>query len=106
MQSQYITKLVISILKKNLDSRDDVMKVVNIIHDFELKVLEKEKSEYYDVFFSNQLSSFKTIDRTWRKAQELYPELRGANWKLRQVQAGKISIEQISIKKQLNLFDE
>ena len=105
MQSQYITKLVVSILKKNIDARDDVMKVVNIIHDFELKVLEKEKSEYYDVFFSNQLSSFKTIDRIWRKAQELYPELRGANWKLRQVQAGKISIEQLSTQ-QLNLFDD
>jgi hypothetical protein len=104
MQSQYITKLVISILKKNLDSRDDVMKVVNIIHDFELKVLEREKSEYYDVFFSNQLSSFKTIDRTWRKVQEINPQLRGANWKLRQVQAGKIAIEQLSTQ-QLNLFD-
>jgi hypothetical protein len=36
----------------------------------------------------------------------VYPELRGANWKLRQVQAGKISIEQVVKIGQLNLFGD
>ena len=104
MESTYVSKMVAGILHQNIEARDNVYVVVKIIHDFELSVLEKDKHDYYELFFSEQLSSFKTIDRIWRKVQEEKPELRGKNWELRQVQAGKISIEVIAQKKQLKLF--
>ena len=103
--NKYIARFVVEILKNNVDSRDNLLIVVKIIHDFEINILEKKKEDFYDLFFSGKLSSFKSIDRTWRKVQELKPELRGKNWELRQVQSGEISIEQIANKKQLKLFD-
>lgn len=104
METNYISKMVYTILKKNVDARDNVLLVIKTIHDFELRVLEKGKKDYYDLLFDAQLSSFKTIDRIWRKVQELKPELRGKNWELRQLQSGNIAIEQIANKKQLKLF--
>ena len=81
-----------------------MMLVVKIIHDFELSVLGKGRQDYYECIFTDRLSSVKTIDRIWRKVQETHEQLRGANWSLRQVQAGLISIETVIAKNQLKLF--
>ena len=104
MESSYITKMVIGILSNNEESRDDVLIVVKIIHDFEMNVLGKSKLDYYDLVFQGKLSSLKTIDRIWRKVQENNQQLRGKEWMLRQVQAGIIAIETIMGKNQLKLF--
>jgi len=104
MESSYLTKMTISILQNNEDSRDNMMLVVKIIHDFEMNVLGKDKKDYYDCIFTDKLSSIKTIDRLWRRVQETHEELRGADWSLRQVQAGLISVQSIITKNQLKLF--
>jgi hypothetical protein len=106
MSKNYITKLVITILRKNEEARDEMLLVVKNIHDFEMSILNIDKSNYYDVFFSHKLSSVKTIDRIWRKVQEDCPDLRGKLWQLRQVQSGQVSLEFVSDKFQLKLFDE
>jgi hypothetical protein len=105
MESNYISKLILNILKNNDKSRDDMMLVVKYIHDFELSVMGKDTSDYYECFFSGKLSSVKTVDRIWRKIQEKKPELRGKEWDMRQVQAGIISIN-VAMEKhgQLNIF--
>ena len=104
MESNYLSKMILGILSQNIEARDNVYIVVQKIHDFELSVLEKSKNDYYELFFAQELSSFKTIDRIWRKIQEERDDLRGKNWELRQVQAGKISVEVIANKKQLKMF--
>jgi hypothetical protein len=106
MESNYITKLTITILKNNPEARDEMYLVVKSIHDFEMSVMGYSKENYYDAFFDNKLSSVKTIDRIWRKVQEEKPELRGKFWELRQVQSGQISLEMVASKYQLKLFDE
>ena len=103
MLNRYVTKLVVSILEKNIIARDDVMIVIQTIHDFEMAVLKKNKEDYYDMFFHGTLSKITTIDRVWRKVQEEKPELRGREWELRQVRAGEISLD-LAMNKQLNLF--
>jgi hypothetical protein len=102
MLNKYVTKLVLSILRNNEQSRDDIMIVIKTIHDFELSVLKKNTSDYYDAFFSGSLSSVSTISRVWRKIQENMPDLRGKEWELRQIKAGEIKIEMIE--NQLKLF--
>jgi hypothetical protein len=102
MLNKYVTKLVLSILRNNEQSRDDIMIVIKTIHDFELSVLKKNTADYYDAFFSGSLSSVSTISRVWRKIQENMPDLRGKEWELRQIKAGEIKIEMIE--NQLKLF--
>jgi hypothetical protein len=105
MKSNYISKLIFTILKNNEDSRDDMMLVVKSIHDFELSVLGKEKSEYYDCCFNRKLTSIKTIDRTWRRIMEHNPELRGEEWNERQIYSRFVSAS-IAMEKygQMNMF--
>ena len=45
MLNRYITKLVLSILEKNEIARDDLMIVIQSIHDFEMAVLKKNKED-------------------------------------------------------------
>jgi hypothetical protein len=99
----YISRLVLDLLEKNVESRDDMMLTVRYVHDFEMAMLNVKKSEYYDSLFDGKLSSIKTIDRIWRKIQEAYPNLRGKEWEYRQYQAGIIS--SICSANQLDLFD-
>jgi len=103
MLNRYVTKLVVSILEKNEIARDDLMIVIQSIHDFEMAVLKKNKEDYYDMFFHGTLSKPTTIDRVWRKVQEEKPELRGKEWELRQMRAGQISLD-LALKNQLKLF--
>jgi hypothetical protein len=104
--SNYISKLVYAILTKNAEARDDMMLVVKSIHDFEMSLLSIEKSDYYDSIFNHRLSSIKTIDRLWRKAQEENISLRGKSWLLRQVQSGQISMKMVQSQFQLSLFED
>ncbi len=106
MNKNYISKLVLTILTNSDEAKDDMLLVVKNIHDFEMSVLNIDKSEYYTAFFGNKLSSVKTIDRIWRKIQEDVPSLRGKSWELRQIQSGQISLQYVSDKLQLRLFDE
>ncbi len=87
----YITRLTIDLLSKNVEARDNMMLTVQYIHDFEMAIFKVKKADYYDACFTGKLSSIKTLDRIWRKVQEEKPELRGAEWVERQVQAGRVS---------------
>jgi hypothetical protein len=89
--ANYISRIVKEVLQNNKESRDDMMLVVKSVHDFEMSMFGIQKSNYYDYLFKRQfLSSIKTIDRMWRKAQEDNPKLRGEDWEERQIQAGII----------------
>ena len=105
-KKNYITKLVVTILSNNDKARDEMILVVKCIHDFEMSILAIDKQDYYDAVFNHRLSSVKTIDRIWRKVQEENPSLRGANWELRQIQSGNISIEMAISNSQLKLFND
>jgi hypothetical protein len=83
------------------------MRTIQTLHDDELFIMRKDQSDYYNMFFTKQLSSITTIIRKWRKVQEVYVELRGEKWEERQVQSleyrSKINLYG---KDQLHLFDE
>ena len=91
--NNHITRVTIDLLTKNSEARDNMMLTVRYVHDFEMALFKIDKSDYYDALFSERLSSIKTIDRLWRKVQEAYPNLRGADWEKRQIQAGLVSEE-------------
>jgi len=106
MISNYLTSALCTHLKENVPSRDDMMLCVKHIHDLEMRLQGIRNEHYYDAVFNYKLSSIKTIDRIWRKLQEDIPELRGAEWELRQAQAGRIEIEDLShMRHQLNMFE-
>jgi hypothetical protein len=100
----YISRMTFAILNKDVDARDNMLLVVKHIHEFEMRVFNIKKAKYFDALFSEKLSSFKTIDRVWRKIQEMNPKLRGKEWEQRQAQAGLISYQIINDKYQLKLF--
>jgi len=100
----YISRMTFAILKKDINARDNMLLVVKHIHEFEMRVFNIKKKDYFDAIFSEKLSSFKTIDRIWRKIQELNPTLRGTEWEQRQAQAGLIAMEVVNQKYQLKLF--
>lgn len=105
MLNNYITKALFKFLQENEEARDNMLACVKHIHDLEMRVLAIPREDYYNAFFGERLSSVKTIDRIWRKIQEDVPELRGSEWEARQVQSGRIEIEDLSyLKNQLNLF--
>lgn len=105
MLNNYVTKSLFVFLKENEEARDNMLDCVKHIHDLEMTVLSISREDYYNAFFGERLSSVKTIDRIWRKIQEDVPELRGSEWEARQVQSGRIDIEDLSyLKNQLNLF--
>ena len=101
---KYLTKLVVTILRNNIEARDNQLLVIKIIHDFEISMLGADKKDYYDLFFNDKLSSTMSISRTWRKVQEEVVELRGKEWGLRQLQAGLVSTLVTTSKNQLSLF--
>ncbi len=104
--TNYITRLTIDLLTKNVEARDNMMLTVRYIHDFEMGLFKIKKADYYKASFeSNKLSSIKTLDRIWRKVQEENPELRGKEWAERQVQAGRMSADVLSAKNQLDLWN-
>ncbi len=104
--NNYITRLTFDLLTKNSEARDNMMLTVQYVHDFEMAMFSISQSDYYSALFSGKLSSIKTLDRVWRKIQEIYPELRGSEWQERQVQAGLMSAAMLSeVKNQLGLFD-
>ena len=84
----YIKRITYDLLEKNPESRDDMMLTVRYVHDYEMAMFRIPKEKYYDALFNEKLSSIKSIDRIWRKVQEDNPELRGAEWDERQIQAG------------------
>lgn len=94
--ANYITRLTVDLLVKNIESRDDMMLTVRYVHDFEMALFNIPKQSYYDSLFGGKLSSIKTIDRIWRKAQMDNPSLRGAEWLQRQIQSGQCSSEFIN----------
>ena len=107
MLNSYITRIVIAILKKNFEARDEWIICVKNFHDFEMSISNIRKEDYYDALFNKRLSSIKTIERLWRKVQEDNPELRGKYWELRQLQGGAMKKEFLmKIDGQLGLFDD
>lgn len=111
--SNYLRNCTIQCLKNDEASRDDFLRVVKFVHDFEMATLNIDRSMYYDAIHSDpsKLSSFKTIDRMWRKVQEDFVELRGKDWLERQVQGGQISQEMAAEKgmggcKQMSLLEQ
>ena len=73
--ANYITRMTVDLLIKNEESRDDMMLTVRYIHDFEMALFSIPKTQYYDALFNGKLSSIKTLDRIWRKAQMDNPSL-------------------------------
>ena len=88
--------MTVDLLIKNEESRDDMMLTVRYIHDFEMALFSIPKTQYYDALFNGKLSSIKTLDRIWRKAQMDNPSLRGREWLQRQIQSGQCSDDFIS----------
>ena len=103
--NKWITTQLFEILKTKASARDNVMECIQSIHNEEMRILNIPREDYYNAFFGGRLSSVKSIDRIWRKIQEDVPALRGSEWEARQVQSGRIDIEDLSyLKNQLNLF--
>lgn len=103
--NNYLTRELFQLLKTQVSARDNMLACVQHIHNLEMKALNIPREDYYNAFFGGQLSSVKTIDRIWRKIQEDVPELRGSEWEARQLQSGRMDIEDLSyLKNQLNLF--
>ena len=105
MLNNYLTREVFELLKSQATARDNMLECVQHVHNLEMTALNIPREDYYNAFFGGRLSSVKSIDRIWRKIQEDVPELRGSEWEARQVQSGRIDIEDLSyLKNQLNLF--
>lgn len=105
MLNNYLTREVFELLKSKATARDNMLECVQHVHNLEMAALSIPREDYYNAFFGGRLSSVKSIDRIWRKIQEDVPELRGSEWEARQVQSGRIDIEDLSyLKNQLNLF--
>jgi hypothetical protein len=102
--NNYLTRLVRNILIENVEARDNWMLVIKAVHDKELDLLSYTKADYYDVFFSQQLSNTSTIRRIWQLVQENNPELRGNEWEERQRQGGLMKQEIVDMN-QLSLFE-
>lgn len=102
----YINRLMVDLLTKNEEARDNMMLAVQYIHDFEMGIFNIKKSDYYSALFKGgKLSSIKTLDRCWRLVQQENLECRGKEWAERQVQAGRMSAEVLLSKTQLGLWN-
>lgn len=86
MKNEKLIFRIKTILAKNKSARDNMMLTVSILHLQEMNILKVKKQNYFDLLFSNKLSSIKTIDRLWRYVQEKTPHLRGKNWGKRQIE--------------------
>jgi hypothetical protein len=105
MSKGFVSRLIYSILKSNIDSRDNWLLTLKEVHDRELALYGFEKTDYYDCVFSYKLTNPQTISRIWRKIQEVNVELRGTEWEERQQLGGQIAIEVATSRfSQLNLF--
>lgn len=105
--NKYLTKLIKHILVNDVDARDDWMSTIRQVHDKEMALWCFEKQQYYEAFFSGNLSNVHTIKRLWQLVQEKYPELRGKTWEERQRQGGMIASEMVQEKiLQLSLFGD
>ena len=66
----YINRLTVDLLTKNEEARDNMMLAVQYVHDFEMAMFGVKQASYYDALFKGgKLTSIKTLDRVWRKAQ-------------------------------------
>ena len=103
--NNYISRLIKYTLLKNEAARDDVYLTIKIVHNAEMQLLCYTPENYYEAFYSGNLSSVYTIGRAWRYLQERHPELRGKEWEERQRLAGLVSKEIMEEKNyQLDLF--
>jgi len=98
----HISRIVFSVLRDDIPTRDDWMLLIQRVHDIEMKYYAISKGDYYFYFFENKFSNVDTIKRLWAFFQEHNPTLRGDKWKERQRQGGEIS--KIIYNNQLNLF--
>jgi hypothetical protein len=72
---------VSSILKQNIQARDDDKILVYEIWSLESKAITL--TEFFQEFLSGKLSHFESIRRIRQKLQEMNPDLRGKKWSIR-----------------------
>lgn len=78
-------KLIYNILTTNVETRDDWLLMIKMVHDYELEQYEIEKTKYYEAIFEKRiLTNVSTIIRYWRKVQQENVHLRGEKWDERQ----------------------
>ena len=102
----FISRLIYSILKSNVESRDNWLLTLKEVHDREMALWGFVKEDYYDCVFTYKLTNPQTVSRIWRKIQEVNVELRGTEWSERQKLGGMIAGEIASGTSQLFLFNQ
>jgi hypothetical protein len=95
---KYLSRFVKQTLVKSIEARDDLMLTIKLVHDKEMELWCYTKEQYYDAFYSGNLSNVHTIRRIWQFVQEKNPDLRGKDWIERQKQGGLIS-QEIAVEK-------
>ena len=79
--------LVISVLKNNIESRDDDNVLLLAIWDVQAISLKKDIKHYHqfrEMLLNGELAMPSTVVRTRRRVQLIYPELRGEKYHERQ----------------------
>ncbi len=78
-------KLIYNILTTTVETRDDWLLMIKMVHDYELEQYGIEKNKYYEAIFEKRiLTNVSTIIRYWRKVQQENVHLRGEKWDERQ----------------------
>jgi hypothetical protein len=78
-------KLIYNILTTRVETRDDWLLMLQMVHNYELKQYNIEKTQYYEALFEKRiLTNVHTIIRYWRKVQQENEHLRGEKWDERQ----------------------
>lgn len=91
MNNGFVSRFVFKILNENIESRDNCLLTIQMVHNKEMELYGYHIIDYYDNLFSNKHANPQTIARIWRKIQEKNPELRGKNWEYRQKLSGCIA---------------
>lgn len=108
MSKVNLNKLIFNLLKTKPELRDNWLKLIAEIHTIEMNKLEIPKEQYFDrMYQDNCFSNVDTIKRVWAKIQEDVPDLRGLEWKLRQIQGGQYAQSIVEFdSNQLTLYSE
>lgn len=78
-------KLIYNILTTRVETRDDWLLTIRMVHDYEMIQGGIKHSEYYESLFEKRiLTNVHSIIRDWRKIQQENEHLRGEEWEERQ----------------------
>jgi hypothetical protein len=78
-------KLIYNILTTRVETRDDWLLTIKMVHDYEMVQGGIKNTEYYESLFEKRiLTNVHSIIRDWRKIQQDNEHLRGEKWNERQ----------------------